>query len=79
VIESRGLIYSTQQFALPQYNVALFSASVGPRFTLNEISPGLSVKPYVAGAALSYPLIFSRTKMQLEVGAPRRRFSYDES
>ena len=51
VIESRGLIYATQQFALPQYSVALFSASVGPRFALSEISPGLSVKPYVSGAA----------------------------
>ena len=29
--------------------------------------------------ALSYPLIFSRAKMQLEVGASLRRLSYDES
>ena len=28
---------------------------------------------------LSYPLIFSRAKMQLEVGISRRRLSYDES
>jgi hypothetical protein len=28
---------------------------------------------------LSYPLIFSRAKMQLEVGASLRRLSYDES
>jgi hypothetical protein len=28
---------------------------------------------------LSYPLIFSRAKMQLEVGASLRRFSHDES
>ena len=28
---------------------------------------------------LSYPLIFSRAKMQLEVGASLRRFSYDKS
>jgi len=30
-------------------------------------------------AELSYPLIFSRAKMQLEVGASLRRFSSDES
>jgi hypothetical protein len=46
-LETRGSAYSTQQFTLPQYNVALFSGSVGPRF---EIAPGLSVKPYVTGA-----------------------------
>ena len=28
---------------------------------------------------LSYPLIFSRAKMQLEVGPSLRRLSYDES
>jgi hypothetical protein len=47
-LEMRGLIYATQQFKLPQYDVALFSGSIGPRF---EIAPGLSVKPYVTGAA----------------------------
>ena len=31
------------------------------------------------GASLSYPLIFSTTKMQPEVGASLRRFSHDES
>jgi hypothetical protein len=31
------------------------------------------------GPELSYPLIFSRAKMQLEVGISRRRLSYDES
>ncbi len=31
------------------------------------------------GVILSYPLIFSRAKMQLEVGASLRRFSHDES
>jgi len=51
VIETRGLAYATQQFALPQYNVALFSVSVGPRLALAEIAPGLTVKPYVAGSA----------------------------
>jgi hypothetical protein len=30
-------------------------------------------------AGLSYPLIFSSAKMQLEVGASLRRFSHDES
>ena len=47
-LEMRGLIYATQQFSLPQYDVALFTGSVGPRF---EIAPGLSVKPYATGAA----------------------------
>ena len=32
----------------------------------------------VCGAGLSYPLIFSRAKMQLEVGPSLRRLSYDE-
>ncbi len=50
VVETRGMVYATQQFSLTQYNVALFSGSFGPRFGLQEISPGLSVKPYVAGA-----------------------------
>ena len=30
------------------------------------------------GGVLSYPLIFSKAKMQLEVGALLRRVSYDE-
>ena len=47
-LEMRGLIYATQQFSLPQYDVALFAGSIGPRF---EIAPGLSVKPYATGAA----------------------------
>jgi len=47
-LEVRGLAYATQQFSLPQYNVALFAGSIGPRF---EIAPGLSVKPYATGAA----------------------------
>lgn len=47
-LEMRGLIYATQQFNLPQYDVALFAGSIGPRF---EIAPGLSVKPYATGAA----------------------------
>jgi len=47
-LETRGLIYATQQFKLPQYDVALFAGSVGPRF---EIASGLSVKPYLTGAA----------------------------
>lgn len=51
VVETRGLVYATQQFALPQYNVALFSVSAGPRLGLSEISPGLTIKPYVAGSA----------------------------
>ncbi|WP_370464706.1 tetratricopeptide repeat protein [Methylosinus sp. RM1] len=51
VLETRGLAYATQQFALSQYNVALFSLSVGPRFGLSEIAPGLSVRPHVSGSA----------------------------
>jgi hypothetical protein len=47
-LEMRGLIYATQQFSLPQYDVALFAGSIGPRF---EIAPGLSVRPYATGAA----------------------------
>ncbi|ARN83838.1 hypothetical protein B1812_20225 [Methylocystis bryophila] len=47
-LETRGLIYATQQFSLSQYDVALFAGSIGPRF---EIAPGLSVKPYATGAA----------------------------
>ncbi len=50
-LETRGLAYATQQFALSQYNVALFSLSTGPRFGLSDIAPGLSVKPYVSGSA----------------------------
>jgi hypothetical protein len=43
----------------------------------NEIST-LSVEDK-AVFILSYPLIFSRAKMQLEVGPSLRRLSYDES
>lgn len=51
ILETRGLAYATQQFSLSQYNVALFSLSVGPRLALAEIAPGLTVKPYVASSA----------------------------
>ncbi|MFY9656641.1 MAG: tetratricopeptide repeat protein [Methylocystis sp.] len=47
-LEMHGLIYATQQFKLPEYDVALFAGTAGPRF---EIAPGLSVKPYITGAA----------------------------
>jgi tetratricopeptide (TPR) repeat protein len=50
-LETRGLAYATQQFALSQYNVALFSLSTGPRFGLSDIAPGLSVRPHVSGSA----------------------------
>jgi hypothetical protein len=47
-LEVRGLIYATQQFKLPEYDVALFAGSIGPRF---EIARGLTFKPYITGAA----------------------------
>jgi len=51
-IETRGALYATQQFHLTQYDVGLFSASIGPRLAVApELLPGLTVKPYVAGAA----------------------------
>jgi hypothetical protein len=51
-LETRASIYATQQFRLPQYNVALFSGSVGPRFVIPQnVLLGLSVKPYLLGAA----------------------------
>ncbi len=45
-LEIRGLIYATQQFKLPEYDVALFSGSIGPRF---EIARELTFKPYIIG------------------------------
>ena|SRR5271166_3410448 len=45
------------------------------------ISDAIILKPTVwgMGVDLSHPLIFSRAKMQLEVGILMRRLSYDES
>jgi tetratricopeptide (TPR) repeat protein len=49
-LETRGTAYATQQFRLPQYSVALFSGSIGPRFFLpSSALSGLSVRPYLAG------------------------------
>ncbi len=39
---------------------------------------GMAFVSFVTPLVLSYPLIFSRAKMQLEVGASLRRLSYDE-
>lgn len=52
-LETRFSAYSTQQFELPQYNVALFTGSIGPRFIVpqNVLPNGLSVRPYLLGAA----------------------------
>lgn len=50
-LETRLTAYATQQFNLPQYSVALFSGSIGPRFFMPRTVPGgLSVRPYLTGA-----------------------------
>lgn len=50
-LETRVTAYATEQFNLPQYSVALFSGSVGPRFFVPQtLVPSLSVRPYVTGA-----------------------------
>ncbi|MGD9545284.1 MAG: tetratricopeptide repeat protein [Methylocystis sp.] len=50
-LETRVTGYATQQFRLPQYSVALFAGSIGPRIHIApDLYPGLSVKPYVTGA-----------------------------
>ncbi|GLI92792.1 tetratricopeptide repeat protein [Methylocystis echinoides] len=50
-METRVTAYATQQFNLPQYSVALFSASTGPRFYMPQgVFETLSVRPYVTGA-----------------------------
>ncbi len=50
-LETRLTAYATEQFRLPQYSVALFSGSIGPRFFLPQrFVMGLSVRPYVSGA-----------------------------
>ncbi|MGJ0506477.1 MAG: tetratricopeptide repeat protein [Methylocystis sp.] len=50
-LETRVTAYATQQFNLPQYSVALFSGSVGPRFFVPQsVFANLSVRPYVTGA-----------------------------
>jgi hypothetical protein len=50
-LETRVTAYATQQFNLPQYSVALFSGTIGPRFFVpQELFRGLSVRPYLTGA-----------------------------
>ncbi|MBI5311721.1 MAG: hypothetical protein HZB28_01015 [Methylocystis sp.] len=50
-LETRVTGYATEQFRLPQYSVALFAGSVGPRIHIApDLYPGLSIKPYVTGA-----------------------------
>jgi hypothetical protein len=62
----------------------LTETTTQPALVLREIvwPPNLedrSALRRLAVTDLSYPLIFSRAKMQLEVGISRRRLSYDES
>jgi tetratricopeptide (TPR) repeat protein len=50
-LETRVTAYATQQFNLPQYSVALFAATVGPRFFVPQtLVSSLSVRPYLTGA-----------------------------
>lgn len=51
MLETRVTGYATQQFRLPQYSVALFAGSIGPRiYVAPDFYRGLSVKPYLTGA-----------------------------
>jgi tetratricopeptide (TPR) repeat protein len=50
-LETRVTGYATEQFRLPQYSVALFAGSIGPRIHIAPVLyPGLSIKPYLTGA-----------------------------
>ncbi|CAJ0869220.1 hypothetical protein AMST5_02117 [freshwater sediment metagenome] len=50
-LETHVSAYATEQFNLPQYSVALFTGSIGPRFVVPQgMVDGLSVRPYVSGA-----------------------------
>lgn len=50
-LETRLTAYATEQFRLPQYSVALFAASIGPRFFIPQGAvQGLSIHPYASGA-----------------------------
>ena len=49
-LETRATGYLSEQFKLSALDVALFEASVGPRFFLApDAWPGLSIKPYAVG------------------------------
>lgn len=51
-LETRVTGYATEQFRLPQYSIALFAGSIGPRIHIApDLYPGLSIKPYLTGAA----------------------------
>jgi hypothetical protein len=53
-LETRVTGYATEQFRLPQYSVALFAGSIGPRIHIApDLYPGLSIKPYLTAGALS--------------------------
>jgi len=50
-LETRVTGYATEQLRLPQYSVALFDGSMGPRIHIAPVLyPGLSIKPYLTGA-----------------------------
>ncbi|MBL1258273.1 tetratricopeptide repeat protein [Methylocystis sp. Sn-Cys] len=50
-LETRVTAYATEQFSLPQYSVALFAATIGPRFFVPQtLVSNLSVRPYLTGA-----------------------------
>lgn len=51
-LETRLTAYATEQFSLPQYSLAMFAGTIGPRFVIApETYRGLSVRPYATGAA----------------------------
>jgi len=50
-LETRVTGYATEQFRLPQYSVAMFGGSIGPRFFIpQDFIHGFSVRPYLTGA-----------------------------
>lgn len=50
-LETRVTGYATEQFRLPQYSVAIFGGSIGPRmFIPQSLFNSLSVRPYLTGA-----------------------------
>lgn len=50
-LETRVTGYATEQFRLPQFSVAIFGGSIGPRFFLpQDWFSSLSVRPYLTGA-----------------------------
>lgn len=49
-LETRLTGYATEQFRLPQYSVALFAGTIGPRIHVApDLYPSLSIKPYLTG------------------------------